>query len=71
MPFVKKVKPAEPIPAGTVSLNPPKPSVRTCQQEYAKARAREEQFLDQLERAQAGISKVVLRVSLMTISTLA
>jgi hypothetical protein len=58
MPFVKKVKPAESIPAGTVSLNPPKATVRMCQQEFARARAREEQFLDQLERAQQEFSKV-------------
>jgi hypothetical protein len=58
MPFVKKVKLAESIPAGTVSLNPPKPTVRTRQQEFAKARAREEQFLDQLERAQQEFATV-------------
>jgi hypothetical protein len=54
MPFVKKVKPAEPMPAGTVVLDPPKkaPTVTTCRQELGMARAREEDAEAQFERAQ-------------------
>ena len=57
MPFKKK---QSTTPTGIVVLEPlPKAlTVKACQQEFGKARAREEAFLDQLERAQQEFSKV-------------
>ena len=60
MPFVKKVKPAESMSPGTMVLDLPRKAatVTACRQELGKARAREEEFEDQLEHARDEFTKV-------------